>query len=128
MQTRVIIRKTSELTPKEYKACYSLNFRSAGLMRGKLYYGYNFPVDNEYTFMIWNASKTKLIAWALSFPMENRNKQMVYFYTRAKYRRQGYGKALAKVVKKHVKRRVVDAHDEQAQMFFKSVKMKDYLH
>lgn len=138
MRTKLIVKKTPNLTAKEYKACHRLNFGSAGLMRDILQEFSAYEDNRSFVVMIWDEKKTTLLAWSIVFPWKlevPKTKYMAYFYVRGKYRRQGLGTRLSKAVRKYfkeykstrknsVKKIIIDPHDKRATAFFNSVKLK----
>lgn len=93
------------LTPEEYRACYSLNLRDGGLMRGQLQDSYRRGESGVYASMIFNEDG-RLDAWALTFPdryyktYRGETLNNAYFYVRKTMRRHGLGSRLIKQVSK----------------------------
>lgn len=90
-------KKVRNLTPEEYKACYSLNMRCQGLMRRKLK-AFMHGDNQAYASLHYNADGV-LIGWALTFRDQYGNLS-TYFYVRKNHRRKGIGKLLMTHVNK----------------------------
>lgn len=119
-------KKVKNLTPEEYKACYSLNLRDGGLMRTELMVSRHLRRDDSYATLRFNRDGT-LAAWALVFPCEyNGSYYDAYFYVRKRLRRHGLGKHLVQHVNKHFGQVRVYPHENVSNKFFNYVYEKKY--
>lgn len=122
-----VIKAIQDLTPEEYRACYSLNFGQYGWMRPSLSY-YRKKTD-VWVIMLW---EDKLIGWSLVAPCNRdsifeineyairRSKYVAQFYVRFRERGKGYGRLLMSEVLKLDPRPHVIPHDTQSGAFFSS--------
>jgi hypothetical protein len=120
-------KRVTNLTPEEYKACYSLNLRNGGLMRGALvscrenWSESGFPWADKPTYAAMNFNRDGTLAgWVLIFPDEYDN-LAAYFYVRRNQRRKGVGSKLAKHVSKKFGQVRVYPHDKRSNGFFNHV-------
>lgn len=117
MRTKTVVKPVRELTPKEYRKCYSLNLRWGGYMQEELMFARRGQRNRASAVMIFDESE-RLIAWSLVY--EKFEGQMVaHYYTRRTCRRQGFGDRLMKQVQRIApKPTVVPGEDIMSQRFF----------
>ncbi len=117
MRTRTIVKPVAELTPQEYRKCYSLNLRWGGYMQEELMFARRGQRNKASAVMIFDEDE-RLIAWSLVY--EKSEGQMVaHYYTRRACRRQGFGDKLMKQVQRIApKPTVVPGEDIMSQRFF----------
>ncbi|ASR75559.1 hypothetical protein SEA_MILDRED21_195 [Streptomyces phage Mildred21] len=117
MRTRTIVKPVRELTPQEYRKCYSLNLRWGGYMQEELMFARRGQRNKASAVMIFDENE-RLIAWSLVY--EKSEGQMVaHYYTRRACRRQGFGDRLMKQVQRIApKPTVVPGEDIMSQRFF----------
>ena len=116
MRTKTVVKLVRNLTPDEYRKCYSLNLRWGGYMQEELMFARRGQRGNAKTVLIKD-EHDRLIAWSLLLP---KGEQMIaHYYTRAACRRQGFGDRLMKTVQRVApKPIVVPGEDIQSQRFF----------
>lgn len=117
----VVIRcAVRDLTEAEYRQCYSLNFRSDGMMRwvfmnsrrGKCY-------DKAMVYRILDAGE--LIGWALAYEtIPDTNYIEAHFYVRKRRRREGVGRLLRDAVYRDFPEHLVCVHDLPSKRFFRA--------
>jgi GNAT superfamily N-acetyltransferase len=124
VKTKTVVKPIGELTPTEYKKCYSLNLRWGGYMQEELMFARRGERDKASAVMIFDENE-RLIAWSLVY--EKTEGQMVsHYYTRRTCRRQGFGDKLMQEVQRIApKPVVVPGEDNMSQRFF--AKHKDNL-
>ena len=117
MRTNTIVKSVRELTPQEYRKCYSLNLRWGGYMQEELMFARRGQRPKASAVMIFDENE-RLIAWSLVY--EKSEGQMVaHYYTRRACRRQGFGDRLMKQVQRIApKPTVVPGEDIMSQRFF----------
>ncbi|ASR77410.1 hypothetical protein SEA_PARADIDDLES_179 [Streptomyces phage Paradiddles] len=117
MRTKTVIKLVRNLTPAEYRKCYSLNLRWGGYMQEELMFARRGERGDAKAVLIMESETDRLIAWSLLLP---KDEQMIaHYYTRASCRRQGFGDRLMKSVQKIApKPIVVPGEDIQSQRFF----------
>lgn len=117
MRTRTIVKPVRELTPQEYRKCYSLNLRWGGYMQEELMFARRGQRNKASAVMIFDENE-RLVAWSLVY--EKSEGQMVaHYYTRRACRRQGFGDRLMKQVQRIApKPTVVPGEDIMSQRFF----------
>jgi len=115
------IRKVApqNLTEDEVKKCKSLSLRSKGEMSKSLTQLIKDDSHKGMCYLIKN--NKKLIAWALVYFHKENDKTYAHFYVRKSERRNGFGKKLAKKVKKDYKNPVGAKGDSVSESFFKNV-------
>jgi GNAT superfamily N-acetyltransferase len=119
MRTKTVSKLVRNLTPDEYKKCKNLNFREGGHMMYDLPWAKKKHPDRARVVMIKDESN-RLLAWCLAYPGADKyeGEFITQYYTRVKFRRQGYGDRLIKHIKKHTKYPVVLPHDRASRNFF----------
>jgi GNAT superfamily N-acetyltransferase len=113
---QVVVKKVDDLTIEEYKACYSLNLRSNGMMRDKLVHCRK--IKQGIAFMIFEGKV--LLAWSLVFHkfFKPTDEQGAYFYTRVRCRGQGYASLLIKEIESLNNRITVYPWNNSSDRFF----------
>lgn len=151
----IIVEKTIEnLTPEEYRECYSLNLRQSGKMRCHLRFlrTGNFlefncssrncteamqPVElaglreSKYSLAYMLRNEHKILAWALVYDYPKGHSVWhskpgvnAYYYTRKTERRKGYGEMLYATVNDDFPNQHVFPWDDKSEVFFDKMKGK----
>lgn len=83
-----------------YRKLYRLNFRDNGLLQRRLVEAKNGNLSSAKVFYI--AHEETVLSYSLAFKFRPADDWMGYFYTRAKVRRQGFGKTIFKKMRKRL--------------------------
>lgn len=131
----IIVKNVDEMTPVEYRACYSANYGWDGYMQEELRSCKKGWQMGGKVIMLWDGpadTARSMIGWALLTPtkmsgpaavsryMTHRAKYTAQFWVKSKYRRKGYGKMLVQEAKKIDKRPHVFPHDAASGELFSS--------
>lgn len=132
-EKRIMIEKKSlaDLTPVEWKACYTANYGAGGYMRNTFMNNrYN---QDAFVLMVWDGphdSAKNMLAWALATPVTSRGytsatyyarkraKYTVQFWVKRPYRQRGIGHSLMQEIKKYDETPHVFPHDDKSGEFF----------
>lgn len=130
MRTKLIRTSAQEMDDEDYEKCMSLNYRHNGDMRIMLPRCRDHELEAP-VYLIKDIDSDILIGWAIVVQRGYYDKWLeAQFYVRRCYRRLGYGRRLARAVKKDFKGTIpieVLGHDDLSVKFFKSVKgFRDY--
>lgn len=114
---RYVRKRVIDLTPDEYRMCYSLNLRSKGMMQEVLSKE-RFRDNGKYAhaFMIFHGDR--LVSWAIRFT-ERDHFWSVYVYTKTTYRRRGLGSLLLKEARRGLRVVAVHPWDERSASFYR---------
>lgn len=99
---KLVHKKAKNLTPKELKACLSLNMRDQGLMREKLLMCRKEEWTRGLVWMLW--IEDKLISWCLLEIGKKNAHSTIAFYTRLTYRGKGYATRLLRLAERKIER------------------------
>lgn len=132
----ILVKKVSDLTPVEYRACYLANYGSNGYMREELGCSRRSPDYRPgIAIMLWDGPDdkiTSLIGWTLLTPVrtwgliggtrwtKKKSKYTAQFWVKSQYRKQGHGKTLMAEVKKLDPRPHVFPHSNASAEMFSS--------
>lgn len=124
----IITKTLAELDSKQYRACYSLNMRTGGLMQESLMYAKDeYPAEAK-AIMAW--ADEVLLGWVLLVPTKQKSavwvsdyakkvsKYTVQIYVRGSHRRRGLARTLMDEAIRHDPRpHVVPWSDESYEFF-----------
>lgn len=123
MKTKVQSKYVYNLSPTEYDECRRLNFRDNGCMQSDIMHHRSLRKNSKARVIVIRAEDGEIAAWALLQPRKANQPSkgyLVYFYTRQKYRRQGFASRLMKHVQRFDAKPEVVPHDSRSGQFFKN--------
>lgn len=119
LQTKLVANMTAD----EHAACYNLHLRGKGRIHKDLTESVRRPRAGSKVIMVKDAQDDKVLSWGLIDYTENKDRPTVQLYTRARYRRMGYGSMIIKTVKALIGDTFVHfKHDQPSTHFFDKTK------
>jgi hypothetical protein len=134
----IVTKSVKDLTPIEYKACYSANYGDGGYMRFTLVEIRNGTGGEGTAIMLWdgpNDSVRNMIGWALITPVsltgwaagtrytKRKSKYTAQFWVKRPHRKKGHATTLMNEVKKYDERPHVFPHSDASGEFFSGYKV-----
>jgi GNAT superfamily N-acetyltransferase len=109
-----------DLSDEEYRALLNLNMGPKGSMRSRMRY---LRHARDARAIYATNDKGIIVSWVLLFSYYTPGKT-AFFYTRARYRRKGYGTYLAAYVRRHYRKIEVCPWDDASRAFFRQQRFR----